>query len=102
MKHTLTLLTAHGPLNDFMYAVDLKPDYKWFVTPTDVEIETTTPIDEPYVMNLIQKSKDVPGVDFWIPAIIYGGQWYIDPSVKVLSDGVKEMFVRREPSNDQQ
>jgi hypothetical protein len=91
MKHTMTLYIAERKINDFMKAFDMRPDSKWFVHPEVVSFETTTAITPAYFEKLIKESKS--NELFWIPGITYMENHFIDPSVKILSDGQKEFFV---------
>ena len=90
-KYHFTLLLAERKLNSFMTSFDMRPNFKWFYAPTEVEVTTTTQINSEYFQKIIRESKNLP--DYWIPGIIYAGELYVDPEVKILSDGVKEMFV---------
>lgn len=95
MKHTLTLYVADRRMNSMMQAMDLRPDFKWFVTPTKVSFSSTKDITPEYFDQIIEKSRS--GEEFWIPAISYMGNWFQDPGVKILSDGKTEMFITQEP-----
>ena len=92
MKHKATLFVADLTHNKFMSAFDMRPDYKWFVVPTEVSFVTQTPVNEDYFMNIINKSKEDP--TFWIPAVKYMDNIYFSPDVKILSDGIREMFIQ--------
>jgi hypothetical protein len=99
-EYTMTLHMAEEKLNQFMSAFDLRHKDKWFVVSKDVTITTTTSVDEKYIRAIIERSRqgffkeiERAKVDFWIPAITYLNKFYKDPSVKVLSDGVREYFV---------
>ncbi len=72
-----------------MRRMDLCPPFKWFVE--HVEITTSTIIDETYIFNIINKSKD--NEEFWIPAIIYQHQYFNNPNVEIISDGIHEIFL---------
>lgn len=91
MKHTATLYVADRERNNLMAAFDLKPDYKWFVTPLKVTFEPDQPPTEEMFRQMIEQSKTLD--DEWILAIRYMDNLFADPSVKVLSDGEMEMFL---------
>lgn len=93
MKHQMTMFIADREVNNFMSAFDMRLDCKWFIKKVEVNFQTPTPIDEPYFLSLIEKSKDEK--KFWVPAIQYMGNFFHDPSVKILSDGKHEMFISR-------
>lgn len=88
----MTLFIADHKINKFMRGFDLRPDYKAYVTRKEfVRFKTTTPINEAYFMNIIEKSKSQK--DWWIPAIQHEGVMYVSPEIMELSDGKKVAFV---------
>lgn len=92
MRHSVTLFIADRKQNEFMRMFDMKPDCKWFVAPVESSFTTTTLIDEAYFQRVIEGSKTAEET-FWIPAIKYMNNLYVAAGVKILSDGLKEMFV---------
>jgi len=96
-QYMMTTFAAHYPLNTFMAALDMRPSFKWYVETHEVVFSTSTKVDAAYFLNIIEKSKiNYKDQGFWIPAIKYQNQIFMDPEVKILSDGVKEVFVTRE------
>ncbi len=91
MNHQATFFLADRHMNNMMKGFDLKPDHKWFIYKQHCDFTTTTTINEQYFMDIIEKSKAQE--EFWIPVITYMGSVFNDPSVKVISDGDKEMFI---------
>lgn len=80
-------------INKFMAAFDLCPPHKRFMTSSvEVSLTTTTPVDREYWVKLIEKSRvdDIPE----IVAIEHGGNLYVHPETKVLSDGQREIFIK--------
>jgi hypothetical protein len=95
MQHTMTMYVADKQQNAFMSAVDMRHESKWFIKKTEVSFNTSTEVNDGYFINLIEKSKKVfSDKCFWIPAISYMGNFYFHPSVKILSDGKQEMFIK--------
>jgi hypothetical protein len=98
-RHKLTFLVADLEMNQLMKQLmkhfDLRPEYKWFYR---LEFaSTTTKVDGAYCQAIIQASKaKMREAKFWIPAISYLGTLFVDPTVKILSDGEREMFVGAE------
>lgn len=94
MQHTMTLFIADDITNKFMKSADLKPEYKWYVTPQVIDFRTSSLVDDQYFENIIKASKEVfQEQGFWIPAIRYQNNFYRDSEVKILSDGKKEVFI---------
>lgn len=94
IKHQMTLYVADRKMNDFMKAFDLRIDCKQFIDLRDVTftLKPGVVIDEEFFMNFIMKSKELME-GYWIPAILYQGNFFYHPEVKVLSDGQREMFI---------
>ncbi len=89
---TMMLYIADMKQNAFMRAVDLRPDYKVYVTGKEtVSFKTSTLVNKDYFMRIIEKSKSNHG--FWIPAIEHEGVLYVSPEIMELSDGNKIAFV---------
>ena len=94
VKRTITLYSAKNKINEFMSMFDMRPKQKWFVEPLVTEITTTSPMSPIYFHSLIDESlrqKDTLG--FWFPAVSYNGEMFVHPSVWIISDGKKELFV---------
>ena len=87
MHYEMTLYIAEGKINDFMKMAD--------VTPQPIAFETTSIVDEAYIYNLIEVSKEsnLLGLGTWIPAITFCGKTYVDKQVKELSDGQRVGFI---------
>lgn len=92
MKYEMTLLGASMAMNKMMSAFDMRMEGKWFYFPLKATIDTKTQITEEYFMKIINDSKEA-GQEWWIPAIQFQSQLFVHESVKILSDGIKEMFV---------
>ena len=94
MQYQMTLYIADHFSNIFMKAADMKPEYKWYITPRKVTFETSTPITDDYfrkIMDLSKKMQEENG--YWIPAIKFGGRMYAHKDVKQLSDGNRMGFI---------
>ena len=92
IKHTMTLLIAQNRINRCMENADLRPSHKWYVVPVKIKFKTKTAVDRDYCMRIINTSKN--NDDYWIPVIAYMENLFVDPEVKILSDGLREYFVR--------
>lgn len=90
----MTLFIADVFTNKSMKAFDLKPDCKWYVSPTSVNFKTNSIVNDQYFEDIIKASKEkFQEQGFWIPAIKYQNNFYRDSEVKILSDGEKEVFI---------
>jgi hypothetical protein len=91
-----TLFVADKKMNAMMEGFDMRPSHKVFIRPIDtsmsVDLSIAGSVDEVFFNKIIQKSKSHN--DYWIPVILYNGLYYKDPEIKVISDGVHEMFIR--------
>lgn len=75
-----------------MSDVDMRSEGKWFVELGSAT--TTTFVNEEKAKKIIEKSK--ANKDFWIPAIFSNDRiLYVDPSVKCLSTGEKQIWLKR-------
>lgn len=91
MKHTVILYIVDRKVNDFMKILDLCHSNKVFVNLQEMNFTTTTLVDEDYFMNIIGESKK--NENFWIAAISYMDNIFIDKDVKIISDGKQELFI---------
>lgn len=91
MKHTMTLMIADRKTNAYMKWLGFRPDCKWYTNPTAVDFETTSDINEAYFKSIIEHSRT--DKKFWIPGIIYQNNMIVANDVKIISDGLREMFV---------
>ena len=95
LKHTMTMFIAEKTMNNLMRSADLRPDYKWYCILKTVVFETTTPITEAYFTGIMEKSKaEFEKNGWWVPAIKYQDNFFAETSVKIVSDGKVEMFVK--------
>lgn len=92
MKHLMTLFIEQKRMTEMMRKLDLFHDKKFLVSGTNVEFKTSTPVNEEYFMNFINKSKSSD--DMRILAIQYMDNLYCDDDVVELSDGECSIFVR--------
>ena len=94
MRYQITAMIAEKTQNDMMQAFDLKPDYKWYISPTQMSFNTDKAVDEAFLTNMINKSKEQYDQNkFWIPAISCMGILYSDITVKELSDGKRIIVI---------
>ena len=92
MQYKATLYMADKKINKWMQAFDMRENHKWFVVPHSATFSTPTKVNEKYFHKIINKSKKAD-MEFWIPAIEFGGVLYVHESVAELSDGKRGMFV---------
>ena len=87
----ITLFVADVWKNEMMRCVDLRPDYKWYVTEMPMKI---TGMDDTTIEKLKDRMKaSRDNKDFYIPAIKLGNTLIKDDGVKELSDGCTSMFI---------
>lgn len=91
MQYQMRLFIADNKQNNLMSRLDLRPEYKWFISAQEVSFKTEKNVDEEYLLKIINESKN--NDDFWIPAIDFCGKIYSDPKVKELSDGQNVFFI---------
>ena len=98
MKHNAIFFVADRRINRIMDSLDMCDKGKVYYQPMSVSFETTTPVNEEYIYNIINKSKDSETLkEEWIPAIEYAGVLYVHKEVTQLSDGQKIIFVNTTP-----
>jgi len=96
----MELFIASKWKNNFMEAVDLKPNHK-------VYCETSSIIDVSENKFSIEKAKKIINDSkseekFWIPLIIFDNKIVVaDDEIKIISDGKKEFFLPRGKTNVQ-
>lgn len=88
MKFEMIMYVAQRELNEMMRCFDLKPDYKWYVTPMKADIENPS-IDK--IKKLIAESHKHASI--YIPAVRCGSEFVVDEGVMELSDGKRIMYV---------
>ncbi|MDE3023795.1 MAG: hypothetical protein KGI54_18420 [Pseudomonadota bacterium] len=91
MKYQMIFFVADRKINRIMSGFDMRSDCKHFITVKRISFDTDSDVDDRYIMDMIEKSKE--NKEFYIPAIMYNGVIYADKNTKILSDGKKEFFL---------
>lgn len=91
MNYTAKLYVADRKTNLYMECFGLKPENKVFIQGIiNINFKSKN-LNESIFYNIIKKSKNE---ECWFPVIEFGDQFYFDPSINQISDGVTNLILK--------